>query len=60
MNCIYLNCDKTPACYCHAQPIRQGEVVAYYKPTEDELKKYCQIEDFDSCPRFEAFQNKRT
>jgi hypothetical protein len=58
MDCIYLNCDHRGIGYCHAQPIRKGEAVVWYKPTDEELKNYCRnSEKFGSCPRYMAFED---
>jgi hypothetical protein len=55
MDCIYLNCGNN--CFCHAVPIRQGETIVYFKPTEDELKSICKNgEKFSGCPRLNSFE----
>lgn len=60
MNCIYLSVGKTKGqviTVCHAQPLRPKEKIFWYIPQEDELKKFCRNgENFNSCPRFKAFQ----
>ncbi len=58
MDCIFLNRPDPNIQYCHAQPIRNGEEVQFYKPTKVELKKFCENdEDFCDCPRFEAMKD---
>ncbi len=57
MDCIYLNLGNNQH-YCHAQPMRQNEVIAYYQPTEEERKEFCNnTTNFWKCPRFSAMQN---
>ena len=60
MNCIYFSVGKTKGkviTVCHAQPHRPQEEIFWYIPTEDEIKKFCgKGENFNSCPRFKAFQ----
>jgi len=55
MDCIYLNRDNKGIGYCHAQPMRKGETLSFYKPTEDEVKNIC-TNPKSSCPRYEAYQ----
>lgn len=58
MDCIFLNRPSSNLQYCHAQPIRVGEDVQFYKPTKDELKKLCENpNDFCDCPRYEAMKD---
>ena len=61
MICIFLNPLKSEF-RCHAQLITPGETgILYYKPTENELKKYCQsYKNFCLCPRLKAFQKIKT
>ena len=61
MICIFLNPLQSEF-RCHAQPIRPGETgILYYKPTQNELKKYCQSsKNFCLCPRLKAFQKLKT
>jgi len=43
---------------CHAQPFALDNI--YYKPTKEEMEKYCQTrsdEGFSYCPRFRAYQD---
>jgi hypothetical protein len=54
MNCIYLNCDER-GCHCQAQVT--PSYPTYYKPTGDELKKFCQnAEEVYACPRLQCFE----
>ncbi len=56
MDCIYLICKGE--CYCHTVLVRPNEPIAFYKPTEEELKEFCKNSaNFRNCPRFEAFQD---
>lgn len=62
VNCIYFINGK-----CWAQPFAArsklsqsaaAEQVEFYKPTEEEQKKYCMnIGEFRACPRFQAYQD---
>ena len=58
MDCIFLNRPNSELHFCHAQPIRQGEDIQFYKPTETELKDSCENENnFSDCPRYEAIRD---
>jgi hypothetical protein len=44
-------------CHCHAQPVRDGEMVSFYKPTDEEIKNLCkEPAKWDSCPRYTTFE----
>ena len=62
MDCIYLverqYRNDSSVKECHAQPFALENI--YYKPTEEDKKKYClgEGEDgFSFCPRFIAYQD---
>ena len=58
MECIFLNCPNSELHFCHAQPIRSGEDIQFYKSTSTELEKFCKNEnDFPDCPRYEAIKD---
>jgi len=48
MRCVYCSGDE-----CAAAPKQD----LYYKPSEEELKRFCESENFKNCPRLQAFQD---
>ena len=58
MDCIFLNRPNLELQFCHAQLIRQGEDIQFYKPTSAELKNFCENENnFGDYPRYEAIRD---
>lgn len=48
MQCIYLESDT-----CRAQPLPR---IAWYKPSESEMKEFCKTAKFVQCPRLAMYE----